>query len=129
MESKKDVQVMVIHDIVEENGKTIKQNNMELKHNIPLDTLVEVKYDVHYDDGCCEKIHARLWVNKHTRDCDGEPLYNLSTWKTESVETIQAHFGKYAIHFHGPFSEDDLTPIKVTEDLVYGALKWKDDEK
>jgi len=32
-------------DIVEKNGKTIRENNLALTHKIPIDTLVEVKYD------------------------------------------------------------------------------------
>jgi hypothetical protein len=70
-----------VADIVEENGKTIRENNLEKTHDIPIGTLVEVKYDEWYGDGACEKVHARLWVIGHSRDCDGTPLYNLSKYR------------------------------------------------
>lgn len=54
-------------EIVEENGKTIRENNMEKTHQIPLGTLVEVS-----ESG------IRLFVCSQGRDCDGTPLYGLS---------------------------------------------------
>jgi hypothetical protein len=58
-------------NIVEENGKTIKENNLELKHTIPLDTLVEIDCDYH----ACHRM--RMYVVDYQRDCDGTPLYGL----------------------------------------------------
>lgn len=68
-------------DIIEENGKTIRENNLEKTHDIPIGTLVEVKFDEWHGNGACEKTHARLWVVSHDRDCDGTPLYSLSPFK------------------------------------------------
>jgi hypothetical protein len=34
--------VAFFKDIIEDNGKTIEENNLEIKHNIPLRTLVEI---------------------------------------------------------------------------------------
>ena len=56
----------IFHDLVEANGKTIRQNNLEKKHNIPIGSLVEDK-----------KTGVRLFVVYHARDCDGTPLYCL----------------------------------------------------
>lgn len=64
--------IIVVHDIVEENGKTIKENNLERTHAIPLGALVETYSESEYGwEG------IRLFVTKHTRDCDGTPLYSL----------------------------------------------------
>ena len=99
-----------LHDTVEANSRTIKENNLEKRHNIPIDSLVEVKFDDWFGGGACWKVHARLWVDAHTRDCDGTPLY-----------TLCSSYQK----FHG-FSEESLTLIKITDELVYGtgALEW-----
>lgn len=61
-----------VGDVVENNGRTIKENNMAIVHDIPLGTLVEVRSADSDFNG------IRLFVVEHERDCDGEPLYTLS---------------------------------------------------
>lgn len=61
-----------VGDVVENNGLTIKENNLAISHDIPLGTLVEVNSSASDFDG------VRLFVVEHERDCDGEPLYALS---------------------------------------------------
>lgn len=58
-------------DILEENGKTIKENNMAKPHNIPLGSTVEFLAENGKD-------LLRLYVVSHTNDFDGTPLYQLS---------------------------------------------------
>lgn len=114
--------MIFVGDIVEKNGKTIKENNLEERHNIPIGSLVEVKYNKWYGEGACAKIHARLWVVEHNRDCDGTPLYTLSGPFKD---------GLLANRFHqadGGFSEESLTKIEVTDDLKHGhgSLRWEE---
>lgn len=106
-----------------ETGKTWKEENLELQHNIPIGSLVEVKFDRWLGGGACMKVHARLWVAKHTRDCDGTPLYSLSRWKDPEV----AHYAGSS--YHG-FTEDNLSVIEVTQDIAdgYDALEWDDEQ-
>lgn len=129
-------------DIVEPNGKTIRENNLERKHAIPISTLVEVKYDTWHGDGACEKVHARLFVLLHTRDCDGTPLYTLGRhppsadpeWvKPEdllglsfSPRHLLAESWYGAKHHMG---EEGLVPVEVTPALIRGddTLRWPDD--
>ena len=120
--------VVFVKDIVEDNGKTIFENNMEKCHKIPIDALVEVKYDEWLGDSVCMKIHARLWVYDHQRDCDGTPLYMLSKYKKKGTDEIVKHFGRYTGVVIGGFSEESLIQIEVTPDLAYGhgALKWEE---
>lgn len=67
------------HHIVEADGTTRKERNMELQHEIPLLSLVEIK------SGSMEGL--RLFVQNFTRDCDGTPLYNLCfRWKLVGIE-------------------------------------------
>lgn len=107
-----------------QTGKTFKQENLEIQHNIPIGALVEVKFDQWYGDGACMKVHARLWVVAHTRDCDGTPLYSLSRWN-------DSEFAKG----HGPtfhdFDEESLTVIPLTENVVKGndVLEWEETEE
>ena len=110
--------MLVLHDLVESNGKTIRQNNMAKEHNIPLGTLVEVKFHQWLGHGACQKIHARLFVVGHNRDCDGTPLYSIGRWT--SFPKIDSHSG---------FTEDRLSVIEITQDLLdgYGCLEWEDE--
>jgi hypothetical protein len=64
--------------IVEPNGKTIRENNLETRHAIPLGTLVETQVDTYYGQGASIKGVARMFVCKHSRDCDGTTLYSLT---------------------------------------------------
>ena len=77
-------QVVFVGDIVEENGKTVKENNTARVHQIPLGSLVEITCDGELNG-------LRLFVVHHSRDCDGEPLYDLSFEKTakERVEIME----------------------------------------
>ena len=70
--------IIMVHELVEDNGKTIKENNLEKQHTIPLGALVEIKDD---DSDCYPEDYRnglRLFVVAHRRDCDGTPLYSLS---------------------------------------------------
>ena len=109
-------QIICVSDIVEKNGKTIRENNLALRHNIPIGTLVEVKFDSWFGGGACWKVHARLWVVSHTRDCDGTPLYSIGRYKKINVDR------------HHGFSEESLTVVDVTPDVAdgIGALEWNE---
>ena len=77
--------VIMVKDIVEENGKTVEENNLALKHNIPIGTIVKIQFeDFHHEDkitgtSIILKGEATLYVCEHTRDCDGTPLYTLGS--------------------------------------------------
>lgn len=111
---------MVYNLINPETGRTCREDNLARKHRIPIGTLVEVKWDTWFLDGACWKVHARLWVVKHTRDCDGSPLYSLSRHRDPSEA--------YPLYVHGGFAEDSLLVIDVTPGLIegHGALQWED---
>lgn len=72
---------MNVSDIVESNGKSVKQNNLEQDHIIPLGSLVEILGSDSDDD-----TGLRLFVVDHGRDCDGTPLYGLSFKKDAKEE-------------------------------------------
>lgn len=60
-----------IHDLVEENGRTIRENNLAINHHISIGSLVEnIDEDSDY-------YHMRFYIVEHIRDCDGTPLYVL----------------------------------------------------
>lgn len=144
-----------VADIVQDNGKTIRENNLARSHNIPIGTLVEVKYDTWEGDGACLKVHARLWVISHDRDCDGTPLYSLSNMPFDKIQTCvkdicvevtgepiprliaprgEQRFWHIArtlgIMNKTGFPEHSLTPIEVTEEIKRGegSLGWDEEE-
>ncbi len=109
--------IIFIGDVVEANGKTVRQNNEATQHRIPIGTLVEVKYDEWYGTGACAKVHARLFVVMHSRDCDGTPLYTLSR-SQRIVDSEPAQHG---------FNEESLTIIPLTTEVRdgYNVLEWE----
>jgi hypothetical protein len=110
------MRIMNVADIVEENGKTIRENNLARNHKYKVGDLVEVKLHENYDDfGACIKFHARLWIVNCGRDCDGTPLYSLSPtprhkWDSVSVEV--------------KFDGDEWCRIKesVSQNIFYKVL-------
>ena len=113
--------IFMMHDIVEANGKTIKETNLALQHKIPVGTLVEVDWQQWHGDGACWSMKARLWVVEHTRDCDGTPLYSIGRRRTLYTQYDQ---------FRG-FAEDSLIPVEITPAIADGYDMpdwWQEDE-
>ena len=127
-------------DIVESNGKTIRENNLERDHEFPIDTLVEAKYSEWFGNGACHRVQARLFVIEHTRDCDGTPLYTLARNNTQDIKDSGLGSGSgydgRALMFERMFGpvrnigEDSLTPCDQSAAAMRGAgaLGWDDDE-
>lgn len=98
------MELVFIGDIVEKNGKTVKENNLKKVHNIPVGSLVEIDYE--NDE---EYKGVRLYVVCLTRDCDGTPLYNLCHNKTKT-KVDKEGFRNY--DWVGGFAEHSLKVIK-----------------
>lgn len=118
-----------VGDLVEDNGLTVEQNNLQLKHKIPLGALVEISYDSNYDEPDDDTNGLRLFVVDHSRDCDGTPLYGLSfsrdakkrldeivddiekAWTNEDRQFLTfIKWGRQGAILHG-YSEDILKEI------------------
>ena len=81
-----------VADIVDpKTNKTFRQMNSELSHNIPIGTLVELEAG------------ERLFVIKHSRDCDQTALYSLGMIDDSEDEHAQLFRG---------YSEESLTVVK-----------------
>lgn len=77
--------IMMIHDLPNPDDpqrRSYKECNADLRHTIPIGTLVE-QLPYEYDD---EPSNAgmRLFVARHDRDCDQTPLYALGLWSNEA---------------------------------------------
>lgn len=102
--------IIMVSDIKEANGKTIRENNLERIHEIPLGALVEVTCEDYPDDD--DPVNGlRLFVVKHSRDCDGTPLYDLSfkinaQKEYEDVESRKDELKSYGMYplMHGQAS-------------------------
>lgn len=89
-----------LYDLIEENGKTIRENNLEEPHAIPMKTLVEVDFPDNPSHG------LRAFVCEQTRDFDGSPTYSLyysSDFETlEIIQSANEVLGHYVVQsgFH-----------------------------
>lgn len=72
------MRIMNVADIIEENGKTIRENNKAKTHNIPVNTMVEFHLEDLDENGAGYNAKVKGYVYQHTRDCDGTPLYSIS---------------------------------------------------
>ena len=123
------MEINIVYNEVEANGKTRRENNLETQHKIPLLSLVEVLGENSPTDYKSNH-HAglRLWVVAHARDCDGTPLYTLSFDKSicrkyeelkNQPESPRHDFLKASLKasYNGAmccgFSEDSLKVIEV----------------
>lgn len=63
---------MSLSNMVESNGKTKYENNLEIPHTIQLGSLVEINKNNYDHVGLC------LYVVMHIRDANGYPINYLS---------------------------------------------------
>lgn len=101
-----------LSDMLEANGKSIRENNLALIHDIPIGTIVEITHKDEYDADQ-DTYGLRLFVVHHSRDCDGTPLYSLSFNKDAQQKYEQC--------------ELELKSAKLNNDPDYSfalALKW-----
>jgi hypothetical protein len=88
-----------IADLVDQNdpeGRSYRQVNAAKEHQIPIGTLVEMETGV------------RLFVVKHTRDCDMTPLYCMSADSDDTEEHLKGFANRSWLHGYG---EDGLTIV------------------
>lgn len=114
---------VILHHIVGEDGLSDRERNRQKTHAIPLFSLVEIQCNSE-EDG------LRLYVQGHSRDCDGTPLYELTydykiVGKDVSTERLRAakdrleHMiavidtGKVS----GGYPEHCLTVIKTADEV------------
>ena len=74
----RNLKITMVSDTIEENGKTIRENNLERGHAIPNGALVEVDSGCNFSSGNQFNCVVRGYVVAQGRDCDGTPLYYLS---------------------------------------------------
>jgi hypothetical protein len=68
--------IVFMKDIIEENGKTIYENNMDRKHKFPVGTRVYFEHET--ITTCGPKFEKGIFeIYSQDRDCDGTPLYSL----------------------------------------------------
>lgn len=102
--------VQSLSEIVESNGKTVRENNLEKQHNIPVGSLVECVYS-----------GLRLYVAGYGRDCDGTPLYHL-TMHQDAInrQRPESLFPKD----HAKQVEDMVVALKISKEAAIGLIAW-----
>ena len=122
------MKVQVWSQIVEANGKTIRENNLDIQHKIPLGSIVTVEFDETLDSilGIGYRGKATLYVTQHTRDCDGTPLYSLSSSPVVSVSSRDQNFlrWKFIVRFSlNGYSEDSLHDTGNKAEVFYNDFQ------
>ena len=93
-------EILTLHDIVDpKTGTTIKEENLKIKHNIPLYTKVKYlartgQYD---EQGNDVREEVTKYVLYHARDCDGTPLYVIGEKDQPVWEIENKFYNRYVI--------------------------------
>lgn len=126
--------MMNVADLVNpKTGLTYRQENSQLTHSIPIGAIVEcLPYNDDPEKDYNEHTGLRLFVVEHNRDCDGTPLYSLSSFTLEEIEEHKNFiaggvFEKEGMRmraeitmkmYHRGFSETALKLIKPPKEQV-----------
>lgn len=79
-----------VANVVEANGRTVRENNQAVEHKLPIGALVEITTDCPIGEFGSIYKGVRLFVVSHERDCDGSPLYSLSFDRNIIAEIMNA---------------------------------------
>ncbi len=126
--------VFVLHNLREGNGKTIRENNLERKHQVPVGTKLRmVSPDPEEPDYALfmpgiEGV-VTCYVVMHTRDCDGTPLYALSPYSAHKYDKGLPLWEWLASIQPGPFAAFDRLMMEahrvsggLCEEMVMSGL-------
>lgn len=91
------------------NGLTIRENNLQQTHGIPLFSMVRINGVSGYEN-------ATMFVVSHSRDCDGTPLYDLAKTRNSTPKE------KWDTHF----SDECLTVIASPNAKIFRSIDYKD---
>jgi len=135
METSQTVQIITVGDLVEENGKTIRENNLAKQHALRLGDVVEVDIELSDRHGFPTKVDlrgkCRLYVVAHMRDCDGTPLYMVSDLPVAYPLHTENLFSKERLLYrmlavvveHG-YSEESLKATGEHNDLCLNLREY-----
>ena len=121
--------VIQFKDIVEKNGRTVYENNMNKKHKFPIGSKVYLELETLTTAG--PKFEKGIYtVFSHDRDCDGTPIYALISesinvikgWKDfiPNIEEIVKRIGGFG-YING-ISENTLMEIPQMKDQEYSKF-------
>lgn len=92
----KIINIADLKDPNDPQGRTYRQVNKSKKHKFKIGQLIELENGV------------RLFIAKQTRDCDGTPLYSLST-DEDDIEQRNDGSANYK-WLHG-YDEDNMKAV------------------
>lgn len=101
-----------------------------VQHNIPIGSIVEVDVRKSFQtQGEIQELKGvvKLIVVKHTRDCDGTPLYALSAIPVIPPEQVE--FQKYLLYCHFAdiyehnYDEESLKPTGTAVPKMFNTLQ------
>jgi len=144
--------VVFAHELVEENGKTVRENNMEKTHKYPLGEVVEVTMGFDIGWGAAAIVDRknreiclgvkegtfRLYVVGHQRDCDGSLLYMLSDLRCKYPTEAKAFdmegikYRGFAQYFEHGIGEESLKPVGYRTELsenIYEHFGFSNEQK
>lgn len=127
--------IITFSSIMEDNGRTIRENNLDKEHLYQIGEVVEVDLDLSrpgHDDGIDINLKGicTLYVVGHGRDCDGAPLYSISDIPVEFPDGTSSFSHEKLVYRtlakvveHG-YSEEALRPVGRRRELYPNGRSW-----
>lgn len=134
MEDQDPRPIIMFGDIVEDNGKTIRENNRAKQPRYQLGDIVEVDLDISQpgtEEGIeiCLQGTCRLFVVGHMRDCDGNPLYVISDIPVKYA--LASRYSRECLVYRtlakvveSGYGEDSLRPTGRAKSLLENTNAW-----
>lgn len=106
MEKTMTTKAILVPNIVETNGKTIRENNLEKNHHFNINDKVKIDKEnidswltpEEHGEGIVEHVlnDGDFYIVDKPRDCDGEPLYSVSIFpRPNTKERTFDYYLKY----------------------------------
>ena len=117
--------LILVPDIIESNGKTIRENNMKTKHSLSVGDEIRFIDGKDFSERYCsyesEEIQkavaqGTLFVASIDRDCDGTPLYTLTLDNITNLKEGDDIYDYYCRKFNSNF--------KINEDAFIEASNY-----
>jgi hypothetical protein len=107
----RNLNIQMVSDLVEENGRTIRENNLDRQHELPIGALVQVDNECTGSGSQWTRV-VQGYIAVLGRDCDGTPLYYLTIREHDLLDAQIEHDCRHELYeksqADGPGSEAEL---------------------
>jgi len=131
------VDLVYVPDMIESNGKTVRENNMEIKHSLVIGDEVRFIEGEDFSERYCSEdpkqiqdavARGTFFVASIDRDCDGTPLYTLTLEVITDLKEGECIYDYYCRKFNPNFKANEEAFIEASNyasgQLINGIAEY-----